>query len=89
MGNETARSRALEEHIRFNDGALGEPIEEQGIVFWQVGRNASHSFYAGESNGVEYICSEYEDVNEDDEPLLVRRIREVNPESGWGYVGHY
>jgi len=46
----------------FQNGAVGNPIEIRGILFYKMGRNASHEFYAGIKDGKLYQCSIGEDV---------------------------
>lgn len=82
-------SRVLATHMEYSDGKV-EPHEEDGIVFYQVGRNASHEFYLGMKEGRLFRMSLGEDWNEEkQETFLAKNISELTNPEDWGYVGHY
>jgi len=87
-GDDDALYRIFSEHINFTGGAIEEPTVVDDIPFWQIGRNASHSFYYGYLDGQLYRMSEgYDyDVVTDQEYL----DQTVTPISNFGgYMGHY
>ncbi len=71
--------------MEYNHGRI-EPYPVEGIVFYQVGRNASHEFYAGAKDGRRYTFTSGEDYDEDGNFRPDKRVYEVEK---WGYMGHY
>ena len=82
----------LRMHLEYNRGRIN-PHSHDGILFFSVGQNASHQFYAGTCDGCRYTyscCSDYE-TDEDGKPISkeeVGSVREVKHGVGWGYLGH-
>lgn len=79
-------------HMEFNSGVIdSEPLEKNGIKFYQVGRNASHSFYLGIKDGKMYKYAtdggywneETDEYTPDDSEAY-----EVDP-NNVGYMGHF
>jgi hypothetical protein len=66
------------------------PREHDGILFFQVGRNASHEFYLGRKDGETWKRSVGESMEEDEHgiPLVDERIYKLEDEHGFGYIGH-
>lgn len=77
----------LEWHMEYSNGPIN-PFEEDGITFYQVGRNSSHEFYAGIKDGKKYRLTVGESglEDEDGEVLFESKISEVDE---WDYMGHY
>jgi hypothetical protein len=74
-------------HIRYNSGEIDDPDIYQGVPFWPVGRNASHEFYLGVSNGQRYRMSE---GYEYDDAGIGGNVRSSRPvEDFHGYMGHF
>ena len=94
-----------EEFLRWHMAFRGEarvdesPYVVDGIPFYQVGRNASHAFYAGMLNGQLYRCALGEEVAEDaqgnellDEdgfPVVTVEPSVTAVEDMSGYWGHH
>lgn len=79
----------LDMHLSYNRGRIQPDVdEESGVTFYQVGRNASHEFYAGEKDGQKYIMSFGEDGWDDDkdEPIWKKNVHKTDE---WGYMGHH
>ncbi|HYE22097.1 MAG TPA: hypothetical protein VD998_00735 [Verrucomicrobiae bacterium] len=79
-------------NLRYNGGrCIDEPSVVEGIRFWCVGHNASHSFYAGVKDGKRYQRAFGEsadsDFDDDDFPRYEESIREVP--NFHGYYGHF
>ena len=74
-------------NINFSDGTLDEPTVVDGIPFWQVGRNASHGFYMGYSDGQLYRMSEGYEWDDQGNSMLDRHVTPV--EDFGGYMGHF
>lgn len=83
-------------------GYREEPDEKNGILFWRVGRNASHEFYAGvgpdgrlyqrsygESDWIWHLKEDGSDdlSREPKETIYKDDVQEV--QSFGGYYGHY
>jgi len=75
-------------HLWFCDGSMMEPIVEEGISFYQMGRNASHSFYAGVKDGKRFTMSCGDDDYDDDAEEWISSYHVVEVTDGWGYMGH-
>jgi hypothetical protein len=81
----------LKIHLEFTSGNI-EPIAHGGILFFQVGRNASHEFYAGTRDGKRYVLaggekSEYDENGDTISSEHQYSLREVG--ENWGYIGHF
>lgn len=76
-------------HLEYTGGHVSSHIEE-GITFYQVGRNASHEFYLGVKDGKYYrlSCGEGGWNDEEDMPTFEKHISELDSDN-WGYVGHF
>jgi hypothetical protein len=79
-------------HLEFNDGQI-RPLVHEGILFFQVGRNASHEFYVGLKDGKRFVLSSWgeEDIDENGETTSYQTchsLREIQGED-WGYLGHF
>jgi hypothetical protein len=75
-------------HLEYTGGKVREPVKRDGIDFYSVGHNASHSFYAGAKNGKAYKMSAFYDYDpETGKDLSEEHICEVAGD--WGYMGHY
>jgi hypothetical protein len=75
-------------HIEYKGGKVSKPVKKEGIDFYSVGHNASHSFYAGVKDGKAYkmsVCYDYD--HETGKDLSEEHICEVTGD--WGYMGHY
>jgi hypothetical protein len=70
-------------HLEFTGGPIS-PKVFSGIIFYLVGRNASHYFYIGLSDGKKYVRSAAVDYGEEHD----EHIREVESWQGQ-YLGHY
>lgn len=62
LASDDTLKKILTRHLLFEYqrcSSVGEPspTEEDGIPFYRVGRNASHEFYLGYKDGVEYAGS--------------------------------
>ncbi len=80
-------AEALRWHLAFTGGAV-QPLEKDGITFYQVGRNASHEFFVGFKDGQRYVLSVCCDWDEDlQEAVLEENVRAVDT---WDncYLGH-
>lgn len=75
-------------HMEYTRGGI-RPTEKDGIVFYQVGHNASHEFYAGYKDGqlYEYTCGE--SWEPEDNPNLPGISEYVRPVEEFGYMGHF
>lgn len=79
----------------FRGGHQDKPVFKDGIPFWWVGWNASHSFYAGTKGGKRYQYSVGEAAPPDDDwdgdrdgpPEQEECIEEVADFNG--YYGHF
>ena len=77
-------------HLDFNDGDVdSDPLEYNGVVFYQVGRNASHQFFFGMKDGqaYRYSCGEGWEDEETGKWELEELFDPVDDFSG--YCGHY
>jgi len=77
-------------HMQYLGSAKpSEPSVKDGIKFWAVGHNASHSFSAGVKDGQRYRSAFGEEGWDevDDTPIHKESIRRV--ESFDGYYGHF
>lgn len=72
-------------HLHYSNGSLTEPRVVDGISFWEVGHNASHSFSIGCKDGKRYARS----CTCDDEGKEIAHVREVPSDEDWGYLGHF
>jgi hypothetical protein len=76
--------RILWIHLEFNGGRI-DPHPHEGILFFSVGRNASHQFSVGVKDGKCYVYSIGESSREGEWEEEVREVASDN----WGYVGHF
>lgn len=86
--NDPTLAEILRWHLEYTGGKIKNPIQKEGVDFYQVGRNASHSFYAGVKDNNAYkmsVCYDYD--HETGKDLSEEHIREVTGD--WGYMGHY
>ena len=81
-------------HMEYNRGRISELTIKEGVTLYQVGRNASHDFYAGVKNGQRYHYSYAEgapivdpETGEERGYKMDESLREV--EDFEGYYGHY
>ncbi|MBN2096741.1 hypothetical protein JW752_05120 [Candidatus Peregrinibacteria bacterium] len=72
-------------HLEYTQGQI-RPIEKEGIIFYQVGHNASHEFYAGVKEDRKYKYTVGENYDEEGNFYPDEKIYEVDE---WGYMGHY
>lgn len=77
----------LRMHMEFTGGEI-EPIEKDDIVFYQVGRNASHEFYAGYKDGQKYVYTCGETWDSENDPHTPGTEEKITPVNEWGYMGH-
>jgi len=92
----TARAAALAEvlrwhleYMRYKGDLEDPPVVRDGVAFYQVGRNASHYFFAGvDSDGRKFICTVGDSCDENGELTVVEHVYEVDTFSGH-YLGHY
>lgn len=73
-------------HMDFTNGRVEVPSDEKGIKFYQVGRNASHAFYAGTKDGKKYSLAIGEAPGEGPDGDDEKTFGEVKD---WDYMGHY
>jgi hypothetical protein len=76
--------RILWIHLEFNEGRIN-PHPHEGVLFFSVGRNASHEFSVGVKDGKCYVHSIGESCREGEWEEDVREVAADN----WGYVGHF
>lgn len=79
-------------HLEYTGGSV-DPVEKQGVTFYQVGRNASHEFYIGVKDGKKYVYTIGEDYTyfDADDPSndKIGYKEDVYEVEKWGYLGHF
>lgn len=83
---DTALAEVIFIHLQYQNGALVEPAVYEGVDFWDVGQNASHSFAAGCKDGKRFVRSFTYDEERDED---VSHITQIPDGQGWGYLGHF
>jgi len=77
-------------HMEYTGGKVSDPYVVDDVEFFQVGRNSSHSFYIGTSDGKRFVlaCGEDGWDEELDQPTFSESVREVE---SWRqcYLGHF
>ncbi len=74
-------------HLEFEDSLEPSPTERKGILFFPVGRNATHEFYFGMKDGKSFRCSVgpcWDDNGEEGLDILVSEVKDWS-----GYCGHF
>jgi hypothetical protein len=75
-------------HIGYNGGVIDDPTIYQGVPFWDVGHNSTHTFFLGLKDGQRYRMSEYYDHEANDGQGETEVTMEPVDEFG-SYFGHY
>lgn len=84
---DVALEEILKVHLDFTSGRI-YPVSHAGILFFQVGENSTHEFYAGTRDGKMYSLS-YDESEEDGQHDGSYHLSELEPGKGLGYVGHF
>lgn len=85
-GGDEVLAEVIFVHLQYRNGKLEEPTVAEGIAFWVVGHNASHSFAAGCKDGTRYTRSSCYDEEREAE---VVNVTTIPAGKGWGYLGHF
>jgi hypothetical protein len=80
-GGSPIMDEILRYHMSYSDGEIGEPTMVDGIAFYDVGRNSSHSFAIGTLNGERWVLAI--DMDEEEPQRVPYKVEQ------WGYLGHH
>src|SRR3989339_405386 len=72
-------------HMDFNNGHISKPEVQEGINFYQLGRNASHDFYAGTKDGKKYVYT-FGEISWDEKTDRSEFGGHVSEVDDWGYM---